>query len=301
MTGREEIGYLNRLEAPAPVPSFDDIKKTYRDHATNKDPQKVIRAFEDFIKTTGAKELPDITVPLATAFKDAVQKRAISDKQRGHIFSGVKTLLRFIRDRGVAVHEISRALESLVTLKKKKTPVRLDPKPIKREDWDKLLAAATEPQDEAMLLLMLNGALYVEDYRKLQWDDFRHDCLISRRLKRGNRLRVAPLWAETIAAMAALPRREGVNHLFLNYAGAPLGRSGAQKRFNDLADAAGIGHITGSHLRDSASTAAVEANVSSDLRKIMMGHRCGMDDHYVLASPKMVKPATDATHAKYFG
>ena len=300
-TGIEQIGYLLSLEKPQPLPSFEDLKQTYRDHAACKDKQKAIRAFDDFVKTTKVSDLRGVTVAVATAFKDAVAKRDISDKQRGHIFAGVKTILRFVRERGVAVHEISRALESLVALKKKKTPVALDPKPIERDDWDKLLAAATEAEDEAMILLMLNGALYVEEVRRLQWDDFRDGCLISRRLKTGMHLRVAPLWQETIDALAALPKRDGIKHLFLNYAGKPLGRSGAQKRFNDLAEAASIPNVTGSHLRDGAATAAVEQNVNSELCNVMLGHATGMKDNYVLRNPKMVKAATDAVYAKYFG
>ena len=183
--------------------------------------------------TGGRESIRDTSATVGTACEDDVRQRPISGKQEGHLFSGIRTLLRFIRDRGVAVAEFNRALEALVMLKKKKAPVVLDPKPIERADWDALFAAA-EGDDKAMILLMLNGALYIEEVRRLEWGDFRDDCLITRRNKTGQHLRVAPLWDETIEALKAVKRRNGSDRLFFNYADAPIPISGAQRPFIKL-------------------------------------------------------------------
>ena len=57
--------------------------------------------------------------------------------------------------------------------------------------------------------------------------------------------------------------------------------------------------VTGSQLRDGAATAAASANVNSDLCKILRGHGCGIDDHYVKRNPKMVAPACAAISEAY--
>jgi hypothetical protein len=70
-------------------------------------------------------------------------------------------------------------------------------------------------------------------------------------------------------------------------------------RFNELAELAGVPHVTGSQLRDGAFSAAVEANVSEVLCNILVGHSNGMADHYVRANPRMVAPACAAVAAHY--
>jgi hypothetical protein len=88
------------------------------------------------------------------------------------------------------------------------------------------------------------------------------DAVYARKLT-GKGVRVAVLWKETLDALAKVERRGP--YIFVNYAGAQLANEGANKRFRDLRDAAKVPHVTSSMLRDGAYTAAVEANVTSNL------------------------------------
>lgn len=57
-----------------------------------------------------------------------------------------------------------------------------------------------------------------------------------------------------------------------------------------------------SHLRDGGYTAAVHAlGVDAKFAELLAGHKTGMKDKYVLRTPQIVKPATDAVYEEYFG
>ena len=59
--------------------------------------------------------------------------------------------------------------------------------------------------------------------------------------------------------------------------------------------------VTASQLRDGAYTAAASANVNSDICRLLGGHRCAIQDHYIRRRPQMVAPACEAVHRACFG
>jgi integrase len=189
--------------------------------------------------------------------------------------------LACFRDRAIAIDEINKALSYLVLLRPNESTVTLNPKPIEPADWKKLLSASTG-DDTAMLLLMLNCALYLQEVIMLKWDDIRDGCLVTRRKKTERCIRVGVLWQETRKAIEAM--KHCGPYIFYGYAAAPLGIKGAERRFRTLRDAAKV-HVTSSMLRDGAYTACVAANVTSDLCRLFVGHRSGIADHYVLRKP----------------
>jgi hypothetical protein len=140
--------------------------------------------------------------------------------------------------------------------------------------------------------------MYLQEVIKLEWADIRDGCLVTHRAKTGKCVRVGVLWKETLEALADVKRRGSM--IFYNYAAAPLGIKGGEKRFRELRDAAKV-EVTSSQLRDGAYTAAVEADVTSNLCQLLVGHRSDIADHYVKRKPKMVAPACAAVHGAYFG
>lgn len=308
MTGIEEIGYLSNLKAPPPLPTVAELEATWLMHADCSELQrkKVARAWSDFVETTRVKTLGDICSEAAVAFKDAVKSRGLSKKQQQHLFTGIRRVVSFAIERSIAVEAANRALAFLKCLKTARGAVSLDPKPIEVADWQKLYAAA-EADDRAMLLLMLNGAFYIQEVIDLEWDDIRNGCIVTNREKTGKCIRVCVLWPETLAALERV-QQQG-DKIFYTYQAAPIKVCGAQRRFRRLAIKAGLATtdangdqqptVTASQLRDSALTAAAEANVNSQLCKLLAGHRSGMDDHYVKRNPKMVAPACAAVFSKY--
>ena len=94
-------------------------------------------------------------------------------------------------------------------------------------------------------------------------------------------------------ALAKIKRRG--DYVFHAYTGKPLGIKGAELRFRNLREAAKVKHVTSSQLRDGAYTVAVAANVNPDLCKLLVGHRCGLQDNYV-RQPRIVAPACVAVY-----
>jgi integrase len=302
LTGVEEIGYFQKLKPPKPLPTFKQLEDNWTTHGRCSELQrkKVLRAWQDFKDVSKAKDLTDITAEVAVAYQDAVVARGTSGKQQYHLFTGIRRLLSFNRQRAVAVDEITVALGHLAVLVPSDATTNIDPQPVEVEDWAKLYAKAKDdPRNLAMVLLMLNTASYIGEVIEYEWGDIKASgCLVTNRNKTGKVIRVASLWDETRAALEALPRKG--ERLFYSVQGAPLGKTGAQRAFAKLADDAKVPHVVPSQLRDGAATAAAESGVSEPLIKVLLGHRgSGMGDRYIARNPNMVKPATDAVAAKY--
>jgi integrase len=327
-SGVEQLGYLMDLKPPAPLPTLDHLEEVWQKHAkcgpTQK--KKVLRAWRDFRNVAKITDLRDITPEAVVAYSDHVTSRIINrkdgtrgpmtGKQQSHIFAGIRRLLRFAKRRALAMDVIRERLDYLELLEPtERATTNLDPKPIEIEDWNKLLAVA-EGEDLAMILLMLNGCFYIQEVIHLQWDDIKNGCIVTNRRKTGKCIRVCVLWPETIAALGKM-QRQGA-YIFNTYAGLPIKVSGAQRRWQRLALKAGLAtarladykgvkkrvikcEVTASQLRDGAYTAAASANVNSEICRLLGGHRCGIQDHYVRRNPKMVAPACDAVRDHYFG
>ncbi len=306
--GMEQLGYLDKVQAPEPLPSLNALEATWTNHAkcTKRQKAKVRKAWKDFVATTGIKAIDDITAAVAVTYADHLHSRKISGKQQQHLFDGIKRMLSFSKSRAIAVKPIATALEYLKLMQPSEPTHNLEPSPISVEDWQKLLAVA-KGMDRAMILLMLNACLYAGEVITLRWDDINDGNLIGRRRKQGEFIRVATLWEETRAALDQLQRKGPF--ILRSASGGQLKSNGAFIRFRKLVSKAKekaaennetMGDVKPSHLRDAAYTTAVAANVSFPLCQLLAGHSSGMADHYVQASPSIVAPACKAIHAKYF-
>lgn len=296
--GLTNLAYIHDRKPPAPLPSFWELAGIWEKHfqSSAEQKRKCSAAFDNFRDTTGIKELSELTPDVVVKYRDDVYGRGLSGKSQSNLFTRIRRYFSFFRNRAIAIDDINRALGYLALLTPSETTVTIDPKPIDVADWKKLQANAVN-DDKAMIFLMLNCAMYLQEVIKLEWSDIRDGCLVTHRAKTGKCVRVAVLWKETLEAINGLPRRG--SHLFYNRAAAPLGIKGAEKRFRDLRDASELPHVTSSMLRDGAYTAAVEANVTSTLCRLLVGHRCGLQDNYVKRKPGMVAPACEAIHKAY--
>jgi integrase len=175
----------------------------------------------------------------------------------------------------------------------------MDPKPISREDFHNLLVAADD-QMKAMLMLGLNTCCYGGEVAALNWSDLDLDkgTLVTARNKT-NVVRVATLWARTVAALARLDRQ--TDALFLTEAGTQANYLSVYRLFKITRKAAGLETIQFSHIRDGAYTAAVEAGVDLNTCRLLAGHATGISDHYVRRGPRMVAAACEAIEQAYFG
>jgi integrase len=297
-TGIEQIAYLSDLKPPQPLPTFAEIETIWRNHFNKSEEQKrkVLAVWNDFTTTAKIGGIRDICPETVIAFRDAVAARNLSGKSQQNLFTRIRRLLSFARDRAVAVDALNKALEYLSLLKPSETTVSLDPKPIAAADLRALLLTA-EGDMRAIILCMLNFAMYLKEVISLRWDDFDGDKLVTHRKKTGRCVRIGVGWPETMAALAKVKRRG--DFIFYNNAGKPLGIKGAELRFRKLRKAAKVDHVTSSMMRDGAYTAAVEANINEQLCRLLAGHRSGISDHYVKRRPSMVAPVCEAIWAAY--
>ena len=295
--GIEQIGYLSDLKKPEPIPTLESLNEIWKTHFKSSDEQKrkCAAAFKNFRKITKIASLTEITAERVVEYRDAVYARNLSGKTQSNLYTRIRRYISFFKERAVAIDEMNRVGRNLELLIPNTTTITVNPQPITRVEWEKLLSASSG-DDRAMVLLMLNCALYLQEVIKLEWNDIRNGCLITHRAKTGKCVRVAVLWQQTLKSLEAVSHKGPF--VFYNYAGMPLGIKGAEKRFRQLRDAANI-QVTSSQLRDGAYTAAVEANVTSNLCQLLVGHRSGLADHYVKRRPTMVAPACEAIRLAY--
>lgn len=300
-TGIEWIAYGKQLKAPKPLPTFQEIEDCWKNfYAKNAEQKrKVLAAWADFKTTANVAGIADITPEVVIAYRDAVYARNLTGKSQQNLFTRIRRLFSFAKSRAIAVDELSKVLEYLSLLTPSESTVSLDPHPISREDWDKLHTAA-EGDNRAMVLLMLNCGMYVQEAINLRWDDIKEGkYIIAHRKKTGKCLRIAVLWKETLDALAKVEKRG--EYIFIGEHGLPLGIKGAESRFRTLREKAGVAHVCGSHVRDGAATSATECTADQRLVSLLLGHRSGIRDHYAKRVPAMVAPACDAVYKAYFG
>ena len=296
--GIEQVGYLTDLRPPERVPSLDELETIWKNHANidAKQVAKVLRGFQHFRAHSAIKVVDDITAELVVSYRDKLHKCGLSSKSQQHIINGIKRIFSFAKGRAVAVDTLSKVLNTLSILSADSNATALDPQPISAGDYKALLSNSAG-DDRAMILFMLNGAFSIQEVIRLKWSDIKEGTITTRRTKQGNCIRVCVLWPETVEALTQVKRKG--DHIFVSNQGMPVSISRAHARFADLRTAARVPHVCSNHLRDGAYTAAVEANVSGDLCRLLAGHRTGMSDHYVARKPKMVAPACEAIRKAY--
>jgi integrase len=297
-TGIAKLAHLEAVEEPPPVPSFQEMKDVWKKHcrASKEQRRKVIHDFEDFEETTGVKTLKEITPDIVIRYRDHVYARNISGKSQQNLFTRIRRLVTHTRSRAMAVEECSRVIQCFSLLTPSESTVSLDPKPVSVGEWHKLLSAATDHEDRAMLLLMLNCGMYLAEVIALRWRDFKGGFLITHRKKTDRVVRIAGLWPQTLKAMKPLPNSG--EYLFIANHGDRLGIKGAELRWRTLRANANV-HTTSSQIRDGAATAAADVGVDEKIVNLLLGHRTGINDHYAKRAPGQVKPACDAIYARY--
>jgi integrase len=299
--GIEQLAYLRDIKPVEPLPAIQAIKDLWeaKSACTRDQTRKVLRAWEGFEEGTGIQKFEDIEDGLVVAYRDDLHEEDESGKQQAHICAGVRRLITFAIGQAIRREDFQKILACLKLLTPGKSPDDGDPQPIEIQDWRKLLQAA-EGEERAMILLMLNCALYLRELVHVEWSEIKDGCFLSNRKKTGKCIRAAALWPETIAAVEAMPRKG--NRIFYSQINTPLSSVVAFRRFMALRDKAKVNwNVKPSHLRDGLQQAATKANVNTRLVDLAMGHKCGIASRYIKVDPAMVKPATDAVYKYYFG
>lgn len=298
---------LHQFKPPAPsIPLADLLALWEQRSMTPRTRAYGSRYWREFCQRTKAITAADVTVENVTAYAEWVEGRhnAESIRQR---YTIVKAVFNHGLKKGKDQEQVQRCLTVCKVLVKPPRN-RVNPQPISRENFHKLLAVADEKW-RAILLLSLNCGFYPIDIAGLKKADFNLD----KQWYRGHRSktgvpRVAVLWDRTaIAVRSYLSTHDTASeYLFLTERGSNKGKpyktSGVlSRRFKKLALAAHCLKVEFAHLRDGTQTAAIEGGADPVKADILMGHVTGMRDHYLFRNPGYVADACKAVEAYYFG
>lgn len=308
----EELAWLDRLGPPSTSMSLTDIGELYFSQPDLSDhwKRKMERMWKEFVRFVDVATVRDVTREQIVGYRSEVRKAYEKDKSPTYVvhrFGCIKAFLRHAVSEADEDKDLKYVLKLCVKLLKPPRKRGVDPEPISRKHFRKLLEAVeSEPKWKALLLLSLNAALYpseVAAVKKVHLDLDKR-TLNMHRSKTGLP-RLAVLWPRTVEAIreyqAAAPHDS--EYVFVSQTGAPYTDNHISRNFCRRRDAIGLPkRVKFAHIRDGSYTAAVEADgVEVKHARVLAGHRSGMDDHYVKRVPRLVTAACEAVEQYYFG
>jgi hypothetical protein len=305
-TGIPEIVNYRYMKLPRPSLKIADLIVAYQQHSSARLPQSRRSAFKLFkrlVDFCGATTLDHLTTEKLLAFKAMVE--ADPDLKSGGTkaayFARCKTIIRFGLKVGMDAGQIRMALDRMGVLWAASPKPGVDPHPISREDFHRLLDAAVGECAEwrVWLLLALNLCLHLKDVCLLQWADFDLEAktyVTIRRKTEDDRIpQAAILWDETVVELRKL-RRAG-QYVLNSSHGTHYHRTSRGNAFLDFRKAINMTHVGFDHLRDGAYTAACRSRIDDKWARLLAGHRAeGLQDSYVKRHPEIVRPACEAVY-----
>lgn len=309
-TGIAAVAWLPDLKKPTDSPKLCDLIDLYtkKPKLTSVEVGRSKLFWREFTSWSGVATLRDITHTAVQQYESKVSThRVTSSRKEGagrtkklsaksvkHRFSKVRCVVAYALKRGVDAPECRRVLDVLAMLESPDASP-LAPHPISPKDLWIFYRAALRAEDQeyaALLLGMLNLAMYPGEISALRWDEANLDTgeVVTRRPKTGV-VRVGILWPETIAALKALPhereqifcsrRRSFTAQLVWHW----------WKRYRDQVK---LPLVKPSDIRDASYTIACQVS-TLDKAKVLAGHRfSGVSDAYIQRNPQFVADACTA-------
>lgn len=298
MTGIEELAYLSDLTAPTVI-DLPILLEQIEKHDSTPEVKKLLKtSTEKLFSECGAKDISDFQTEKLVAYRTKLCQQ-FKPATAGQYMARPKQVLKLAKRNGFDAKAIDSALSKLGVLFPPKGKTTSQPKPLTTEEWVKLLGAAKgNPHWTALLLLGMNLCMYMSEVLSIEWDhlDLAKGTFAAYRKKTGIP-RAGVLWAETIEAIKALPKKP--KYLFTSNRGTKFSPEGQWKTFDKLRKSVGLA-VTFDQIRDSAYTAAMEGAADERAAKVLAGHKfSGLTDQYVLRNPSMTATAVDAVKKKY--
>jgi hypothetical protein len=108
--GIPQLASLADMALPRASIKFTSLISAYVEHASVKSitARKVQASWADFVTTTGAKCLRDLTTEVLLAYADAVNARSLAEESKANLFTRVKTVIGYGRARGMSGTEIGQ-------------------------------------------------------------------------------------------------------------------------------------------------------------------------------------------------
>lgn len=306
--GIPELARLADLPQRSAPHKLAALVKLYEEHGTAKPQARraTVVAFKRLTDHAGASTLADLTTDKLLAFRSSVEADPAlkSSGSRRQVYQRVRGLIRFALKVGISdPSQVRSAVDRCAVLWTAEPLPQVDPRPISRDDFQKLLAAAGNGPWRAWLLLGLNLCLHISEVCRLRWDDFDLDAgtfsKVREKTERRKIPRAATLWPETIAVLKALPRRAKSPWVFTSSHGKDFNKTTRGNDFKDFREKAGLSEVRFDDLRDGAYTAASRGAKDNEARSLA-GHKApGLQSSYVLINPDYTRPACEAVYKAY--
>jgi len=279
---------------------------SYKEHNPSTDRAKrgAIAEFEWMMEQTQARTLADLSHERLLAFKRIIEESELAPGSKQFVFSKIKTIIGFGLKMGMDEVQIRSALDRCKVLWTADALPDVQPNPIRKADFHKLLTAGNGTW-RAWLLVGLNLCLHIEEVCQLQWDQFDLEAgtfaTIRNKTKRRRIPRAAVLWTETLEVLKKIKRTDNP-YVFVSTHGTRYNRSTRVNDFRDLRTKAGLPEdVTFDTLRDGSYSAAInDPKTEERFARVLAGHRSpGLQDNYVLRNPKCVAGACEAVYRAY--
>lgn len=305
--GLPQLAGFARAVLPMASIKLADVIDVYKreNPSTPKSKKEALAVVQRLIDHAGAKVLDDLTQEKLKSFRQSVESSGSlkSAGTRAAYYGRVKSVVGFGLKVGLDQQQIRACLDRCKVLWTAEALPPVQPRPISREHFHKLLNAGNGTW-RAWLLTGLNCCMHMEEVCGLRWDELDLErgtyAAIRGKTRRKRIPRAATLWPETVAALKLIPRRG--QYVFISTHGTRYNKNTRVNDFRELRIKAGLpDEVTFDTLRDGSYTAAINApDVEERFARVLAGHTSpGLQDSYVLRNPQCTRSACDAVHRHY--
>jgi len=230
-----------------------------------------LEAFAEWCGGEGLTRPSQITHRHLRGFLVALGERDIARATIGRYLAAVRSFTRYLTREGVLDRDPGAAV---------RTPTQRRPLPVHlgEEEVDRLIAAAGNSRDTAILECLYGGGLRVSELVGLDVDDVDLGRGIARVRGKGAQVRLCPLGGAAVRTLKRYlkerPKSEDPRPVFLNAKGGRLSDRSVRRVIRRCAEQSGVDPRTSPHtLRHSFATHLLDRG--ADLREVqeLLGHK----------------------------
>jgi integrase/recombinase XerC len=256
-----------------------------------------LAVFVEWCAEQGITKASEISHRHLRGFLVALGERDISRATVGRYLAAVRSFTRFLTREGVLERDPGSAVRT--PTQRRSLPVHLS-----EQDVDRLIAAADNARDTAILECLYGGGLRVSELVGLDRDDLDLDRGIARVRGKGAQVRLCPLGGAAVRTLRRYlrerPEAEDPRPVFLNAKGGRLSDRSVRRMIHACAERSGVDPRTSPHtLRHSFATHLLDRG--ADLREVqeLLGHKnIATTQIYTHVSMERLKRVYDDAHPR---
>ena len=278
-----------------------------------------LRFWKEFCQCVAVPRVGDVSLELIDRYEDylyaSVKKHAWSSATLNNRIAMIKTVFANAMKRVTSPSDIEhlRIVLQYCTRLTRAEKAKVNPNPISKENFIRMLNSTEDKTYKAILLLSLNCGMRESDIIEIKItprkgqphaDINLHEKILAMPRPKTGIIRVAVLWDRTVAAIREMlqERRVDSEYLFLNSADRKMKATNINKWWARQRKIAKIDKsVKFEHIRDATQTIPLDDDPKSLVEtNLIMGHSVkGMANNYLERRPRMVRRAC-ATIENYF-